>query len=102
MTQDALPKLLFTLEEAAASLGISSKTLLQIVRRGEIRYVMLGERRRFSRRDIDDFIEANSRTAYVPQVAKARRQSPGKSVFDFEAMRAQRVAERKRKIERPK
>lgn len=50
-------RLLYSRKEAADMLGISPKTLLAEVRRGEIRYVLVGKRRKYTRQDLEEFIE---------------------------------------------
>lgn len=98
---DDLPKLLYTQAEAAQMLGISVKSFLEIVRRGEIRIVRIGARRKFSMADIQAFIEQQSERVYLPRIGKGTVVKPRRreQVYDFEIMRAQRIAERKRQRE---
>lgn len=49
-------RLLWTMAETAQSLGISAKTLLPIVRAGDIRFIIIGRRRMFTPDDVRDFI----------------------------------------------
>ncbi|MGH9072877.1 MAG: helix-turn-helix domain-containing protein [Acidimicrobiales bacterium] len=51
------PKRLYTLEEAAASLGISRTRLHQLVATGAIASLKLGRRRMFRPQDLDDYVE---------------------------------------------
>jgi excisionase family DNA binding protein len=59
-------RLLISPSEAAKALGISPKTLLAHVRAGHIRYVRIGtgkkkQRRKFTRSDLEEFIESSLR-----------------------------------------
>ena len=49
-------RLLWSMGEAAWSLGICTKTLLREVQAGNIRFVMLGRNRKFTPEDLQDFI----------------------------------------------
>jgi excisionase family DNA binding protein len=52
-------RILYTMDETAEMLGISTRTLLGHVNAGDVRYVLIGKRtRKFTQRDIDEFIEA--------------------------------------------
>lgn len=89
-------RILFTMEETAEMLGISTRTLLGHVNAGDLRYVLIGKRtRKFTQRDVDDFIEARKRCPSTNQ-KPARSgtmillsREPG-----FMAAREQRRAER--------
>ena len=50
-------RLLLTVEETCKRLGCSRKTLMGEVRSGALRYILLGKSRRFSERDLEEWIE---------------------------------------------
>ncbi len=91
-------RLLFTMDEAAEMLGISTRTLLAHVTAGDLRYVLIGKRtRKFTQSDIDAFIEARRQCQSI--VRKTARtgtltllsREPG-----FMEARGQRLAERQK------
>lgn len=91
-------RILFTQDEAAEMLGISTRTLVSHVTAGDLRYVLIGKRtRKFTERDIQDFIEAQRQCQSI--VRKTARtgtltllsREPG-----FMEARARRLAERQK------
>jgi excisionase family DNA binding protein len=53
-------KMLLSVKESAAHLGISYSQLYELIRTGEIQHVAIGRRRYISRDGLKAFIEANS------------------------------------------
>lgn len=93
------PSLLTPLE-AAAHLSISPKQLRALVRAGRIRYISVGlgavrETRRFSRDDLEEFLEkSRCRSTNVP-ARKPIRSTSASVVSDFQAqLDARRAARR--------
>lgn len=91
-------RILFDTAETAEMLGISTRTLLGHVTAGELRYVLIGKRtRKFTQRDIDDFIEARKQCQST--VRKTRRTSTLISLSGapgFMEARERRLAERRK------
>jgi excisionase family DNA binding protein len=91
-------RLLYTMDEAAEMLGISTRTLVGHVTAGDLRYVLIGKRtRKFTQADIDAFIESRRQCQSI--VRKTARtgtltllsREPG-----FMEARARRLAERQK------
>jgi excisionase family DNA binding protein len=59
-------RLLLTMAEACERLGCSRKTLMGEVRSGALRYILLGKARRFSERDLEEWME-RKRVAWPEQ-----------------------------------
>jgi excisionase family DNA binding protein len=55
--QPLLKDRLFTIQEAAEFLRLSTRTVREYVKRGEIRGKLIGKRWRFKRADLDAFFE---------------------------------------------
>ena len=91
-------RLLYSKSEAADMLGISRKTLLAEVRKGNLRFVRIGARRMFAPSDLEEFIE-RKRQGWSPEDYRARAIGSPTSlsrVVGFEAAR-KRAIERFRK-----
>ncbi len=94
---------LLTLNEAAASLGISPRTLQEHVRQGSISYIATGlgqvrRRKMFDPADLARFKERNRRTECPPSAVPSRARSlaaSGVDVVDFKALLEQRRSERR-------
>ncbi|MBB3977345.1 Uma2 family endonuclease [Rhizobium azooxidifex] len=103
-TDEPETKLLYSTAETAALLSISTKTLREFVRAGEIVYVPLGRgqskpRLGFHIDDINDFVRGR-RTRECPPASTqmVRTASISKSpVYDILALREQRNAEKQKK-----
>ena len=52
-------RLLLSQTEAAYALGVSIKTLRQQIKAGKLRFILIGKRRKFTKRDLEEFIEEN-------------------------------------------
>src|SRR5699024_10579521 len=63
--------LTYTLQEAAQKLGVSEKTLRLELRAGNLRCVIIGARRRFTDRDLEEFLE-RKRMVCPSNVARGR------------------------------
>ena len=50
-------RLLLSQADAADALDISVKALRQEVKSGKIRFILIGKRRKFAKRDLEEFIE---------------------------------------------
>ncbi|NVP55949.1 helix-turn-helix domain-containing protein [Mycoplana rhizolycopersici] len=97
-------KLLYSAAETARLLSISTKTLREFVRAGEIVYVPLGRGRTkprlgFHLDDINDFVKGRRVREPLPATTRTVRttsihQSP---VYSFMALREQRNAEKQAK-----
>ena len=89
-------RLLLTMSEAAERLGISQRTLLRIVQNGDIRFILVGMRRRFTEDDLKQFIERQGRWFAPPEpIRKQRRGAPAKNrVYDFTELRRMGKKER--------
>lgn len=48
---------LFTVPEAAAALGISTRTLADLTERGEVRRVKLGGKVRYERNELEQYVK---------------------------------------------
>lgn len=59
-------------QEAGAALGYTARTMLELARRGDIGHVRLGRRVRFTRQDIEDYIEAHRVGAGMVRSARSR------------------------------
>ena len=64
---------LYTFDEVAAMLCICRRTLLGEVKAGNIRYVLVGQRRRFAAEDVDEYIR--TRRCTWPSIAEQRRRT---------------------------
>lgn len=89
---------IYSMEEAAQVLGISTRTLRGHIRHGEISYISVGcgvkhQRRMFHASDIEAFVARRRRTECPSIDSTARMSIPTISsteVFDFLAQRAAR------------
>ncbi len=90
-------RLLYTLSEAAEMLSLSDKSLRQYVRNGQIGFVFLGKRVKFTETDLNQFVESH-RAGNLPGVTfgMTMRRPAAKPEVGFKEARAQRVAERLR------
>lgn len=52
-------RLLLSQGEAAKALGVSPKTLRDQVKAGKLRFILIGKRRKFTVKDLEEFIEEN-------------------------------------------
>src|SRR5690349_19715936 len=95
---------LLSMDEAAAELGISVRTLFDHCRFGEITYIAVGRglkrrRKMFDPEDLTRFRERQRRTECPSSDAPARRSSrttSGSEVVDFRALREQRRSAKRR------
>ncbi len=55
-SQDAPPKLTFSVDEAAAAIGISSRLMRTLIARGELRAVRIGRRVLVSSATLEEFV----------------------------------------------
>jgi len=103
------PRLLIDQREAAERLGLSAKLFRREVESGNIRFVLIGKRRRFTEADLEEFIE-RKRIAWP--AAKAGSSTAGHSrrigtmispsqVVGF-AEAVKRTMKRSRKLSQPK
>ena len=98
-------RLLLSQGEAAHTLGVSLKTLRQQIKAGKLRFILIGKRRKFTKRDLEEFIEEN-RVAW-PSVGRgrpvpSRSQDMGfEEAVGFVEVRKRRVAN-SRKSSRPR
>jgi excisionase family DNA binding protein len=92
---------LISLSEAAERLDICTKTLQRLIDRREIRYVMVGRRRKIDALDVERFIEGNKEEAPCPSISRrggnTTRMTSKSTVYDFEAARER---SRKRRLSR--
>lgn len=101
-------KILLTSEEAAAMLSVSTKTLREFVRAGDIAYVPLGRgkskpRLGFHMDDINDFIRGRRTRECLSISQKTVRTTTSTSkseVIGFMALQAQRTAEKQKQGKR--
>lgn len=104
-------RLLITVEEAARLLGISSKTLRDDLRRGQITYRATGggnlrPRRRFAREDIEAYMErvkcrsTDQRQPVAAPRARSTNTTSRLMVIDFAELQEQRAEERRKRMKR--
>lgn len=82
--------------EAAAYLGVGPKVLLTLVRTGKLKFIMVGERKKFDVADLDRFIE-EGKTQWHSGAEKAHHTGGTASpltVVDFAEARKKRPAKR--------
>jgi excisionase family DNA binding protein len=88
----AIVPLLYTSDEAAKMLRISTKTLLAEIKAGRLQYVLVGKRRRFKPADLDAYVERQGRGWQEDDVwrsfATGRRASTRSRVIGFDEARA--------------
>ena len=60
------PARMLSVNELAGYLGISRAGIYRIVRRGELDPIRVGNRFRFRREDVDDYLERNRATGTAP------------------------------------
>lgn len=73
-----MPEKLMTMAEAAEALSITTKTLLQHIREGRLRYINVGvgslrESRRFRPADLEAFMQAQTRGGTPPVATGLRK-----------------------------
>lgn len=99
---------LLTADQAAACLGICTRTLREHVRAGELAFIPTGrgptrQRRMFHPADLDAFIDNRRRYECPPIALKANRTSDTTSSYkaiDFKALRAAQRDEKRRHLKR--
>ena len=77
-------RLLYNPQEVAEMLDVSVRTLRDMARSGDIRFISIGKRRRFAMSDIEDFIDKNRGSAPAPGKRSIRQRSLPSDVYDFE------------------
>jgi excisionase family DNA binding protein len=79
-------RILYNSQEVADMLDVSVRTLRNMARSGDIRFISIGKRRRFAMSDIEDFIHKNRISAPARGKRSIRKQSLPSDVYDFEKM----------------
>jgi excisionase family DNA binding protein len=90
---------LYTAPEAAKQLRIGVAELRAAVQRGELRFVLIGRRKRFKLPDLELWIQNNTRESCASSASAARRSgnmTSRSTVLDFEALRAQQTEKRRK------
>lgn len=85
---------LYSVNEAAEQLGICRKVLLAHVESGELRFILIGKRRKFTDRDLDDFIERQACQFTDRKTPPTSTSISRSTVVDFTALQAKRRAEK--------
>ena len=68
--------------EAADTLGVSLKTLRNQVKAGKLRFILIGKRRKFTKQDLEEFIEENR--VVWPSIGQGRRVASRSRGIGFE------------------
>ena len=72
-SQESLPiEKLLTIKQAASILDVSPKKVGRLIKNGEIAVVKVGKRHRITIRELQDFIERNSKPSLAFAVSKLR------------------------------
>ena len=79
-------RLLYNQQEVADMLDVSVRTLSNLARSGDIRFISIGNQRRFAMSDIEDFIDKNRSSAPAPEVRSIKQGSRPFDVCDFEKL----------------
>jgi excisionase family DNA binding protein len=93
-------RLLYSQTETAELLNMSVKTLVEYVLAGELRYVLVGKRRRFAQTDLDQFIDNRRQQDWAPASRATlvrphgTRRSKAPSIFEVVASRRLRPPDR--------
>jgi excisionase family DNA binding protein len=79
-------RLLYSSQEVADMLDVSVRTIRKLARSGDIRFISIGNHRRFAMTDIEDFIDKNRTPTPVAGKRLIRKRSRPFDVYDFEKM----------------
>jgi excisionase family DNA binding protein len=89
------PRRLYSMQEAAELLAVSTRTLRREIARGNIPYVRVGTRgMRIDAGDLERYIDQRRRRVEVPQLARPGAARRGSPVYGFAEAHAKRKAER--------
>jgi len=91
-----VPRLLVPPKEAAEMLDISVKTLRALTDDGQIKYVLVGARRKYEPDDLKEFIQRGKACPSTGRRSRRTGTMTSKSrVYDFTAARERRISARR-------